>query len=192
MTSKTKQHQLMCELPAAKLLNAHYGKNPDEKDTNKMEFRRTPGSGGWDKNKAPGDVQGPDWFPFNVECKFRQDLTLDTLFFTNTKQMDDWWAQAEADCEDGPRYRVPMIIVRMMRRKPMVFFAMSHFQTMLSVGTHTPRPMPAMLVLPAQGRRPTLVGMMLEEFTELFPNRKALQPATTPKLLREADRDQND
>jgi len=71
-----------------------------------QDFRRTPNSGGWDKQaddgkvEAAGDLFAPPEaeFPFCVECKHRKDaLNLFTKKNDSSDCIYDWWEQAEGD-----------------------------------------------------------------------------------------------
>ena len=87
------------ELRVAKALTSWWGGKP---------FRRTPNSGGWDKQvgdgqvKAAGDIIAPEesHFPFCVECKHRKEAI--NFFAESTGGADsstlvDWWKQCERD-----------------------------------------------------------------------------------------------
>ncbi|QBL97953.1 hypothetical protein EauM23_00060 [Exiguobacterium phage vB_EauM-23] len=67
------------------------------------KFQRTPASGGldWGKdNRVCGDIVTPPGseFPFTVECKKRENWTMDSLF-KGSKEVEKWWAQVNKDCE---------------------------------------------------------------------------------------------
>lgn len=65
-------------------------------------FRRTPGSGGWDKQVndgqqlAAGDIYAPPEakFPFSIECKKRAE-PFD--LFSETTEVYEWWKQCRRD-----------------------------------------------------------------------------------------------
>lgn len=57
-------------------------------------FRRTPLSGGWDRERSPGDIQGPDWWRWPVECKDRARWSWEASL-RGAGPLWDWWAEAE-------------------------------------------------------------------------------------------------
>jgi len=68
-------------------------------------FRRTPNSGGWDKQTTDGEVMAvgdiistdPD-FPFAIECKHRKEsLNLFSVHGDASDMLLDWWKQCEDD-----------------------------------------------------------------------------------------------
>jgi hypothetical protein len=98
------------ELRVAKALTSWWGGKP---------FRRTPNSGGWDKQvgdgeiAAAGDIIAPhgSTFPFCVECKHRKEAI--NFFAESTGESDsstlvDWWKQCERDA--ATVCKVPLLI----------------------------------------------------------------------------------
>lgn len=79
----------------AKMLEAWWG----------CPFRRTPNSGGWDKQTTDGEVMAvgdiistdPD-FPFAIECKHRKEaLNLFSIQSASSDMILDWWKQCKDD-----------------------------------------------------------------------------------------------
>ena len=71
-------------------------------------FRRTPSSGGWDRNKAPGDMVLPDGFPFDIECKNCEGWELIQFLKSPEKcPISLFWNQAVDECRPG---RSPWLI----------------------------------------------------------------------------------
>lgn len=71
-------------------------------------FRRTPSSGGWDRDRAPCDMVVPDGFPFDVECKKNEGWELVQLLKSPDKSLlAKFWAQAADECRPG---RSPWLI----------------------------------------------------------------------------------
>ena len=77
-----------------------------------LPFRRTPGSGGWDKRKAGADVQlmcNDDDFPFSIECKNQEAWSWDGIFKDNPKEKFwSYWTQ----CKKWAVYqgKVPLLV----------------------------------------------------------------------------------
>lgn len=73
-------------------------------------FRSTPGSGGWDKEMAPGDItpkKGFEEFPFTVECKKRKNID----FFATLRPKSEfwiWWGQSHYDSTQSGK--IPLLI----------------------------------------------------------------------------------
>jgi len=71
------------------------------------DFRRTPMSGGWAKEKVTGDIvpvsREKDNFPFSIECKNRKTLSVPA-----------WLEQAKEDC---PPEKLPLLIFHLPRDK---------------------------------------------------------------------------
>jgi len=69
------------------------------------QFRRTPLSGGWAKEKITGDIvpidRQDDNFPFSVECKNQKALSVPA-----------WLKQAKDDCPEG---KMPLLIFHLPR-----------------------------------------------------------------------------
>jgi hypothetical protein len=92
------------ERPVAKLLQAWWGGS----------FRRSPLSGGWDAERAPGDILTPDDFPWVVECKNREGWDFYGLVGGPEKRGPlEWWDQVERASLDT--VRMPMLV--MTRRR---------------------------------------------------------------------------
>jgi len=81
-------------------------------------FRRTPNSGGWDKQSTDGEVMAagdliapPEAnFPFCVECKHRKDPL--NLYMQKTESSDgifDWWDQCVRDARTA--HKLPLLIM---------------------------------------------------------------------------------
>lgn len=90
------------ELETAKNLSKWWG----------HDFHRSPASGGlhWaGSNNVAGDIVAPleANFPFVVECKNREEWTLENLFLNN-KDIKNWWAQVVGDAKETGK--VPMLI----------------------------------------------------------------------------------
>jgi len=75
-------------------------------------FRSTPGSGGWDKGLAPGDLipsKGFEEFPFSIECKKRKKAKLEVPALLSTDSaLRDWWAQTTFDAQKSDK--IPLLI----------------------------------------------------------------------------------
>lgn len=87
--SKTKGSSY--ELKTAKALSQWWG----------FTFNRTPASGGlhWGaSNNVAGDIVTPIEadFPFVIECKKREDWTIDNVLLNN-KDIKNWWSQVVGD-----------------------------------------------------------------------------------------------
>lgn len=179
---KSHKHQVICELETAKLLNSFYSSEVDEKRAENMEFRRAPRSGGFDKRLYPGDIHGPPWFRLNVECKFDQSITTDTLFY-GTLKMRSWFAQAASDCVICRTPRLPVVVVRIMRRPLLAFLPMADYIKMVEakqtfLNKLEVNPSVSYLILGPVGGMPQLIGINLQDLCEQFPNRETLEVAT--------------
>lgn len=95
-------------------------------------FRRTPNSGGWDKQvndgeiKAAGDLIAPDdaHFPFCVECKHRKEPV--NFFAESTGEPDsstliDWWKQCAKEAESVRK--MPLLVFQCGRTEYVGFRA---------------------------------------------------------------------
>lgn len=111
------------------------------------EFRSTPGSGGWDKRIAPGDVIAfkkiapvhghtgmtpePDFaidntFPLSIECKDWRDENVKHFFsglYSEESQIFDWMRQslADASCVN----KTPIVVFKLFRTENIVIL-LSH------------------------------------------------------------------
>ena len=96
------------------------------------DFRRSPKSGGWEKNRnvqevvAAGDLYTPRrMFPFSIECKKQEgSWDLGRLLVDSTKgPIEGWWQQCVRDAE-------------LMDKEPMLVFTRNNYPTfvMLRVG----------------------------------------------------------
>lgn len=89
------------------------------------EFHRVPASGGlhWGaSNNVAGDIVVPleANFPFVIECKNREDWTIENLFLNN-KELKNWWAQVVNDSEETGK--IPLLIFTRNRAKNFVTMA---------------------------------------------------------------------
>ena len=104
MNSRAKGNRF--ELKVAKLLAEWWGGS----------FRRSPLSGGWDTERAPGDILTPDDFPWIVECKSRESWDFYGLVGGPEKNGPlEWWDQVSRAALDT--VRMPML-VKTRRRWP--------------------------------------------------------------------------
>lgn len=103
-------------------------------------FSRVPASGGlhWHSSmNAFGDIIAPPeaGFPFVIECKKREEWTLDNLFLNN-KEIKLWWEQVVHDADESQR--VPMLIFSRNRAED--FVMLPYNQTFLdNYIVHAPR-----------------------------------------------------
>ena len=70
-----------------------------------LEFRRSPGSGGWDVKRAAGDILKPDDCPLCIEVKAREEWNWDQYFKNKTWPIDGYWEQtvkAAENCGEIP------------------------------------------------------------------------------------------
>lgn len=86
------------------------------------DFHRTPASGAlhWkDDKRVSGDIVPPEnsTFPFSVECKNYDDVTLYQLI-TNTGKFPKFWSQCTSDAAEFKK--VPMLVFKRTRLKPWV------------------------------------------------------------------------
>lgn len=131
MGKKSKVKGSGYELKIAKALSAWWG----------HEFHRTPQSGGlrWnDDNNVAGDIVTPleANFPFIVECKKREEWTLENLFLNN-KDIKYWWEQVVQDCERVGR--TPILIFSRNRARDFVMMPYrSSVESMLHEATDEP------------------------------------------------------
>lgn len=89
------------------------------------EFNRVPASGGlhWaSSNNVAGDIVVPSDanFPFVIECKNREDWTIENLFLNN-KEIKNWWAQVVGDAKETKN--TPLLIFTRNRAKNFVTMA---------------------------------------------------------------------
>lgn len=90
------------ELKIAKKLSTWWGE----------DFHRTPMSGGlgWSKDsRVSGDIVVPSdsLFPYSIECKKREEWTLEQ-FLKGKGEIDDWWNQC---ARDGKKVeKIPLLI----------------------------------------------------------------------------------
>ena len=104
------------------------------------EFTKVPASGGlhWHASmNAYGDIITiPEAnFPFVVECKKREEWTLDNLFLNN-KEIKLWWQQVVGDAETSGK--VPMLIFS--RNRAETYVMIPYNQTFLdNYVAHAPR-----------------------------------------------------
>jgi len=90
------------ELKLAKLLSAW---DPS------FNYRRTPLSGGWDKQHAPGDVMVPDWFPWIFEAKNREGWHLEQLLKSPDKNPVMSWWQEESE-KQGDKDNILLVFTK--------------------------------------------------------------------------------
>lgn len=87
-----------------------------------FDFHRVPASGGlhWgSSNNVAGDIVVPPeaGFPFVVECKKREEWTIENLFLNN-KDIKNWWGQVVGDSKETGK--IPMLIFTRNRAKVFV------------------------------------------------------------------------
>jgi len=91
-------------------------------------FRRTPNSGGWDKQStdgkvmASGDLIAPPEaeFPFSIECKHRKEpVNFFAITIEGSDYIFDWWRQCVGDSEAMRQY--PLLIIGAGRVEYAVF-----------------------------------------------------------------------
>lgn len=109
---KSKRKGASFELETAKLLGKWWG----------FDFHRVPASGGlhWKgSNNVVGDIVAPleADFPFVVECKKREEWTLENLFLNN-KDIKNWWGQVVGDAKESNK--IPMLVFTRNRAKTFV------------------------------------------------------------------------
>lgn len=101
----------------AKMLEAWWG----------CPFRRTPNSGGWDKQSTDGEVMAvgdiistdPD-FPFAIECKHRKEaLNLFSVQSDSSDMILDWWKQCKDDADTIKK--APLLIMSCGRTEYAMF-----------------------------------------------------------------------
>lgn len=102
MEKKVKEKVRHFELTTAKVLSDWWG----------YEFHRTPASGGlhWGAgNNVTGDIVTPveAEFPFVVECKKREEWTIENVLLNN-KDIKNWWKQVIGDALQVDK--IPMLI----------------------------------------------------------------------------------
>lgn len=112
---KSKSKGARFELETAKNLSKWWG----------HDFHRVPASGGlhWKgSNNVVGDIVAPieAGFPFVVECKNREEWTIENLFLNN-KEIKNWWAQVVGDAKESGK--IPMLIFTRNRAKTFVMMA---------------------------------------------------------------------
>jgi hypothetical protein len=112
MGKKSKTKGAGYELKVAKFLSSWWGGN----------FSRVPASGGlhWGSDqRVAGDIVPPPEadFPFVIECKKREEWTMDHVLL-DIGQPKDWWEQV---VEDGRRInKTPMLIFSRNRAKDFI------------------------------------------------------------------------
>ena len=93
-----------------------------------LPLRRTPNSGGWDKQvqdgvlQAPGDIIAPYGtnFPFCIECKHRRSpLNLFSLQHDSSDCAFDWWKQCTGDATASKK--IPLLIASCARTEYAIF-----------------------------------------------------------------------
>lgn len=104
-------------------------------------FKSTPGSGGWDKRAAPGDViafkyideetkeLGRDKnFPMVIECKDWKDANVKHFFsglYSDESQLFDWMEQAMDDALVVKK--IPIVVFKLYRTENVVMLMSSTF-----------------------------------------------------------------
>jgi len=75
----------------------------------KLPFRRTPGSGGWDAVRAPGDIIVPRTCQLHLEIKAREEWSWDQYFNPKTQKwkVHSYWEQTLKDLKPNKR---PMLV----------------------------------------------------------------------------------
>jgi len=94
-------------------------------------FKNTPGSGGWDKQIAPGDIQpfcykgkrlmSDELFPFSVECKDWKDQNVKHIFsglYSKPSQIFVWVEQSTNDASFSGK--IPIVIFKLYRTENVV------------------------------------------------------------------------
>lgn len=108
------------------------------------EFKSTPGSGGWDKRAAPGDViafkyldmetkeMGRDkTFPMVIECKDWRDENVKHFFsglYSEDSQLFDWMAQAWEDSLVVKK--MPIVVFKLFRTENIVMILSTDFYSL--------------------------------------------------------------
>jgi len=145
-------------------------------------FRRTPNSGGWDKQvgdgeiKAAGDIIAPDevHFPFSVECKHRKEAV---NFFTEpTGEQDtliDWWKQCVRDANTVNK--VPLLIFQCGRTEFVGYNAVEVQSLFEPVITDTCRRVKILA-----GGDYQLTVMLLEDFVVVYKSKYKKDQQTGP------------
>lgn len=98
-----------------------------------LPFQRTPGSGGWNRKIAGGDIQiysnqgvWKDDFPFCVEAKNREGWEMDNISSFNAKcPVWDWWDQTNEQANDNKR--LPLMVFTRNRRPEYVMMWANDF-----------------------------------------------------------------
>ena len=109
------------------------------------EFRNTPGSGGWDKRIAPGDIQPfffkhfshkhmtlDSSFPFSVECKDWKDENVKHIFsglYSKPSQIYDWLEQSMNDASASGK--VALVVFKLYRTENV---ALMHYASWFKLG----------------------------------------------------------
>lgn len=104
-------------------------------------FKSTPGSGGWDKRAAPGDVIAFKFvdkernqmiidkdFPMVIECKDWKDDNVKHFFsglYSDESQLFDWMEQAYGDSLYVGK--IPIVVFKLYRTENVVMFMSSSF-----------------------------------------------------------------
>lgn len=82
----------------------------------KMDFARTPASGGlrWGKaENIAGDIvciEKNYIFPFGIEVKFVKELKFNHLLYLGESQIREFWEQCTRDCKRAEK--IPMLLMR--------------------------------------------------------------------------------
>lgn len=117
MGKKSKQKGHGYERRISNLLTKWWQKKfPEE------EFNRVPQSGGlrWkDQEKVGGDIVTPELFPYNIECKKRENWTFEQLL-KGTGEVLKWWEQSVKDA-------------KRVGKKPMLIFSKNYFPDLVMI-----------------------------------------------------------
>jgi len=86
-----------------------YQKDYSKVKADKLPFRRTPGSGGWDAKRAPGDILVPRTCKLHLEIKAREEWSWDQYFNPKTKKwyVNKYWEQTLKDLKPN---KIPMLV----------------------------------------------------------------------------------
>jgi len=107
-------------------------------------FKSTPGSGGWDKQIAPGDVQPFFYkgkrlildhsFPFSIECKNWRDQNVKHVFsglYSKPSQIFDWMEQSTNDSSFSGK--TPIVIFKLYRSQNVVLMSLADWNKLQQI-----------------------------------------------------------
>jgi hypothetical protein len=143
------------------------------------EFRSTPGSGGWDKRIAPGDIQPFKFidkdgsmvfdqsFPFSIECKDWHDDNVKHIFsglYAKPSQMYDWLEQSIGDAYASGK--APLVVFKLYRTENVVLMHHELFSKLKELFGYFPGETKFKNVYIVKGGPHTIVFVLLRYFID--------------------------